>query len=290
MSVDVAAERGAQPAGPNDGPMIPARYRVVDRREETSDSVTLGLEPVDAPISEPAPGQFTMLYAFGVGEIPISVSGCPSREGALLHTIRAVGATSRALCALQRGETLGVRGPFGVGWNVGSAEGRDVLVVGGGIGLAPLRPVIREVLAERHRFGRVAILIGARTPDDLLYAEQIVGWRGARDVHVDVTVDAASRGWTGHVGLITTLLDPMPVTSASATAFLCGPEVMIRVTSRQLVDSGTSSDRVFVSLERNMHCAIRQCGHCQLGPMFVCADGPVVNWTVAGPLMAVKRW
>jgi anaerobic sulfite reductase subunit B len=273
-----------------DGPMVPARYRVTDRRQETTDSVTLSLQPVDAPIAEPEPGQFTMLYAFGVGEIPISVSGCPSREGALLHTIRAVGATSRALCALQPGEMLGVRGPFGAGWDVSRAEGRDVLVIAGGIGLAPLRPVIRHVLAERSRFGTVAFLIGARTPDDLLYAEQIDDWRSSGDIDVEVTVDAAARGWTGHVGLITTLLDPMPVDAAGATAFLCGPEVMLRVTSRQLVDAGADPNQVFVSLERNMHCAVRQCGHCQLGPLFVCADGPVVSWTVAGPLMAVRRW
>lgn len=286
MPADVASDRSDVLAAP----MMPVRYRVKDRREETSDSITLTLEPVDAPIADPQPGQFTMLYAFGIGEIPISVSGCPSREGGLQHTIRAVGATSRALCGLQPGDMVGVRGPFGVGWNLSHADGRDVLVVGGGIGLAPLRPLIREVLAERHRFGRVAILVGARTPDDLLFAEQIVGWRSVPDVHVEVTVDAASRGWMGRVGLITTLLDPMPVGPAATTAFLCGPEVMLRVTSRQLVDLHVSSDQVFVSLERNMHCAVRQCGHCQLGPLFVCADGPVVNWTVAGPLMAVRRW
>lgn len=289
MSVEVG-ERVGTAAGSENGPMVPVRYRVVGRQQETADSVTLALQPVDAPIAEPQPGQFTMLYAFGVGEIPISVSGCPSREGALLHTIRAVGATSRALCALQPGGILGVRGPFGAGWDVTRAVGRDVVVIAGGIGLAPLRPVIRDVLAERRRFGKVAFLIGARTPDDLLYAEQIDEWRSAADVDVEVTVDAAARGWTGHVGLITTLLDPMPVAAANSTAFLCGPEVMLRVTSRQLVEAGASPDQVFVSLERNMHCAIRQCGHCQLGPLFVCADGPVVSWTVAGPLMAVRRW
>jgi NAD(P)H-flavin reductase len=270
--------------------MVPVRYEVITRREETSDSVTLGLQPLDVPVGEPQPGQFMMLYAFGIGEVPISVSGCPSREGLLLHTIRAVGPTSRALCALEPGSVLGVRGPFGIGWDVGIASGGDVLVVGGGIGLAPLRPVIREVLTERDRFGEVAVLIGARTPSDLLYADEIDQWRNVDGVKVDVTVDAASRGWTGHVGLITTLLDPFPVRAGAATAYLCGPEIMLRVTSRALIAAGAEADRVYVSLERNMHCAIRQCGHCQLGPMFVCADGPVVPWSVAEPLMAVPRW
>ena len=163
--------------------------------------------PIDDPIDDPEPGQFTMLYVFGVGEVPISVSGCPRREGVLMHSVRAVGAISRALCRLEPGEALGVRGPFGVGWDVASAEGSDVLIVAGGIGLAPLRPVIREVLAGRERFGSVAILIGARTPDELLYADEIERWRALPDVHVEVTVDAATQGWTGNVGLVTTLLD-----------------------------------------------------------------------------------
>jgi NAD(P)H-flavin reductase len=272
------------------GPMVPRRYRVTDRKQETVDAVTIALEPIDEPIDEPEPGQFTMLYAFGVGEVPISVSGCPRREGALLHTIRAVGATTRALCRLEPGAVVGVRGPFGAGWNVSRAQQSDVLIIGGGIGIAPLRPVVRDVLAERVLFGSVAVLLGARTPADLLYAAEIEEWRSRADAHVAVTVDAAPRGWSGHVGLITALLDHVPVTLSQTTAFLCGPEVMIRVVARDLVDAGADAERIFVSLERNMHCAIRQCGHCQLGPLFICADGPVVTWAVAAPLLAVRRW
>ncbi len=272
------------------GPMVPTRYRVADRRQETTDSFTLALEPLDEPIAEPEPGQFTMLYAFGVGEVPISVSGCPRREGALLHTIRAVGATTRALCRLEPGAVVGVRGPFGVGWDLSRAEGSDVLVLGGGIGIAPLRPVVRDVLADRDRFGRVAVLLGARTPADLLYPAEIDTWQSRPDAHVAVTVDAAPRGWEGHVGLVTALLDRLPIRLDQTTAFLCGPEVMIRVVARDLVAAGADPARIFVSLERNMHCAVRQCGHCQLGPLFICADGPVVTWTDAAPLLAVRRW
>ena len=272
------------------GPMVPARYRVTDHRQDNADTVTISLMPIDDPIDDPQPGQFTMLYAFGVGEVPISVSGCPRHEGVLMHTIRAVGATSRALCRLEPGSVVGVRGPFGVGWDVSSAEGSDVLIVGGGIGLAPLRPVVREVLAARERFGRVALLIGARTPEDLLYAEEVERWRAVPDVHVEVTVDAASRGWNGHVGLVTALLDQLPITPSLTTSFLCGPEVMIRVVARDILEAGSPADHIRVSLERNMHCAVRQCGHCQLGPLFVCADGPVVTWAVAAVLLAVRRW
>ncbi len=282
----VSATGGHSPVGP----MVPSRYRVTDRRQENADSVTISLMPIDDPIDGAEPGQFTMLYAFGVGEVPISVSGCPRHEGVLMHTIRAVGATSRALCNLEPGSVVGVRGPFGVGWDVASAEGSDVLIVGGGIGLAPLRPVVREVLAARQRFGQVAVLIGARTPEDLLYADEVEQWRAHPDVHVDVTVDVASPGWKGHVGLVTELLQQLPVTPSSTTSFLCGPEVMIRVVAREILKSGATADRIRVSLERNMHCAVRQCGHCQLGPLFVCADGPVVTWATAADLLAVRRW
>ncbi|MGZ4770333.1 MAG: FAD/NAD(P)-binding protein [Ilumatobacteraceae bacterium] len=282
----VSAAGGRSPVGP----MVPSRYRVTDRRQENADSVTISLTPIDDPIDDAEPGQFTMLYAFGVGEVPISVSGCPRHEGMLMHTIRAVGATSRALCNLEFGSVVGVRGPFGVGWDVSSAEGSDVLIVGGGIGLAPLRPVVREVLAARERFGQVGVLIGARTPEDLLYADEVEKWRASPDVHVAVTVDVASPGWEGHVGLVTELLGELPFTPSSTTSFLCGPEVMIRVVAREILKSGATADRIRVSLERNMHCAVRQCGHCQLGPIFVCADGPVVTWATAADLLAVRRW
>ena len=272
------------------GPMVPTRYRVVDRVQETPDSVTLTIVPVDEPIDEPAPGQFSMLYAFGVGEVPISVSACPRLDGTLRHTLRAVGATTRALCGLEVGSVMGVRGPFGAGWPVAAAAGSDVLIVGGGIGLAPLRPVVREVVVGREGFGHVAVLIGARTPDDLLFGPEVDELRSRSDIHVGVTVDAAPRGWHGDVGLVTKLLDRASIAPSRTTAFLCGPEVMMRVVARDLVDGGADPERILVSLERNMHCAVRHCGHCQLGPLFICADGPVVTWAQATSLLAVRRW
>ena len=231
-----------------------------------------------------------MLYAFGAGEVPISVSACPGSGREVRHTIRAVGATTRALCGLHPGSMIGVRGPFGVGWPVAAAEGSDTLVVGGGIGLAPLRPVVHQVLAERERFGQVAVLAGARTPSDVLYQEELAEWRDGAGLQVEVTVDVAPRGWAGHVGLVTSLLESSQVGFESVTAFLCGPEVMMRVVARALIDRGADPSRILVSLERNMHCAVRLCGHCQLGPMFVCAEGPVLSWASAAPLLAVRRW
>ena len=267
--------------------MVPVRYRVSRRDQETADAVTLSLAPVDRPIVEPQPGQFTMLYAFGVGEVPISVSGCPGVEGELRHTIRGVGATTRALCRLRSGEMLGIRGPFGAGWP-SPPTGSDVVIVAGGIGLAPLRPVVRQLLANRAQLGHVALLVGARTPDDLLFRGELGEW--GTELHVALTVDAAPRGWRGDVGVVTTLVDRLPFNPAGATAYVCGPEVMMRVVAQRLVDAGTDARRLFVSLERNMQCAVRLCGHCQLGPLFVCADGPVVPWAAAEPLLAVRRW
>jgi len=269
--------------------MVPLRPRVTSREIETDDVVTLDLAAVDESIDDPRPGQFSMLYAFGAGEVPISVSACPAAGADVRHTIRAVGATTRALCRLQRGAMVGVRGPFGVGWPIAMAEGGDVVVVGGGIGLAPLRPVVHRLIAERPRFGEVAVLVGARTPADVLYREELDRWRN-HDIDVGVTVDAAGRGWTGSVGLVTKLLEHRPIHSERTTSFLCGPEIMMRNVARTLIDRGADPATIMVSLERNMHCAIRLCGHCQLGPRFLCSEGPVLSWTDAAPLLAVRRW
>jgi NAD(P)H-flavin reductase len=270
--------------------MTPVPYHVTARREETADTVTLDLAADDASLTEPLPGQFMMMYAFGVGEVPISVSGCPSDDGVLSHTIRAVGPVSHALCGLVPGRPVGLRGPFGTDWPLAAAEGRDLVVVGGGIGLAPLRPVVRRVLADRGRFGRVTLLVGARRPDSLLFASQLADWRGHFDLDVSITVDAASGDWRGDVGVVTKLLPRVPLEPARTVAVVCGPEVMIRAVARELIGLGVESERLFVSLERNMRCGLGHCGHCQLGPLFVCTAGPVVAWSTAVPLLGVRGW
>lgn len=279
----------ATAVAPPPAPLTPAAFRVAGRRDESADVVTLDLEPVAGGIGEPAPGQFTMLYAFGVGEVPISVSGCPTDDGVLRHTVRAAGAVTRALCGLAPGDPVGVRGPYGAGWPLAAADGLDLVVVGGGIGLAPLRPVLRRVVAERDRFGRVALVVGARTPDDLLFRPELTAWRGRFDCAVEITVDAAPSGWRGDVGVVTQVLPRVRFDPARTVAMVCGPEVMMRVVARHLLDAGLEPDRIHVSLERNMHCAVGHCGHCQLGPLFVCADGPVVPWSLAAPLLEVRR-
>jgi anaerobic sulfite reductase subunit B len=268
-------------------PMRPARYVVTGRHAETYDTVTLMLRAVERPIDPPRPGQFTMLYAFGVGEVPVSLSGF-ERGQVLVQTIRAVGAVTRALCAAAPGDMIGVRGPFGTDWQVSRASGRDALIVAGGIGLAPLRSVVLTALDQRARYDRVVLLAGARSPDDLIFARELETWR-RRGADVRVTVDHACRGWDGHVGLVTGLIENAIADPADTVAFVCGPEIMMRLSADMLVHCGVPASDIRVSLERNMRCGAALCGHCQLGPLLLCRDGPIVSYAQAAPLAAIKE-
>jgi anaerobic sulfite reductase subunit B len=271
---------------------VPCFYRVASRREDTADTVTLELAERAQPVPAFAPGQFAMLTAFGVGEVPISVSGLGDSGGGrarrLEHTLRAVGAVTRALHAAPPGSLIGVRGPFGTSWDVASAAGRDIVIVAGGIGLAPLRPVVLTALADRSRYGRIVLLTGARTPGDLLYADEQEHWRRG-GVEVAVTVDRADSGWSGQVGLVTALIEPAGLAPDNSVAFVCGPDVMMRFTADALAARGIPVSRIRVSLERNMRCGVGWCGHCQLGPLLVCRDGPVVGYDRAAALMRVRE-
>jgi anaerobic sulfite reductase subunit B len=268
-------------------PMRPVRYVVTGRHAETDDTVTLMLRPVGDPIDPPRPGQFTMLYAFGVGEVPVSISGF-GRGAVLVQTIRAVGAVTRALCAAAPGDMVGVRGPFGTDWGLSIADGRDVLIVAGGIGLAPLRPVVLAALDQRARYDRVVLLVGARSPDDLIFTRELETWR-RRGADVRVTVDHGQPGWDGYVGLVTGLIENAVEDPADAAAFVCGPEIMMRLCADMLVRCGVPATDIRVSLERNMQCGAALCGHCQLGPLLLCRDGPVVSYAEATPLVLIKE-
>lgn len=262
-----------QPLVDTASPMTPEFVAVRSVRDELSDTFTLELEPPPGFSFEP--GQFTMLYAFGVGEIPISISGDPGDRSVLVQTIRRVGAVTNALGSLAPGGLVGVRGPFGRPWPVESAEGKDVVIVAGGIGLAPLRPVLHHVLAHRDRYERVMLLYGSRSPSDLLYLDQLQEWRSRLDMTVLITVDSGDVDWHGSVGVVTKLVNRAPFDAKNAIAFVCGPPIMMRFTSQELEAEGVTPDRVYVSMERNMKCGIGICGHCQFGPYFVCKDGPI---------------
>jgi NAD(P)H-flavin reductase len=268
--------------------MAPVPYRVRSRSAETADTWTLELDPLGDAVL-PRAGQFDMLYAHGVGEVPISTSGDHEGDGRLTHTIRAVGPVTRVLCGLDEGAVVGVRGPFGNEWPLAEAVGGDLLVVAGGIGLAPLRPAIRHALARRDDYGAVSVLLGARTPGDLLFVGEVEEWRSRLDAEVDVTVDAAAAGWHGRVGLVTTLIPGAVVDPASAAAFVCGPEIMMVFVVRALLERGLPIERIWLSMERNMRCGVGHCGHCQLGPKLICRDGPVFRADEMMQLMEVRE-
>lgn len=271
-------------------PMVPEIFRVEKFRKETHDTFTLELRPVNrAGEHRFGAGQFNMLYKFGVGEAAISISGDPTSPNPLIHTIRAVGTVTKAMSKLKVGDTIGVRGPYGSCWPVEAAKGNDVLIIAGGIGLAPLRPVIYQVLAERRKYGKVFLLYGTRTPEDMLYRAELEKWRARFDMEVLVTVDRASSEWHGNVGVVTTLLKKLVLDPDDTVAMICGPEIMMRFVAMDLIKKELGLERIHVSMERNMKCGIGLCGHCQYGPTFICKDGPVYTYDRVIELLARRE-
>jgi NAD(P)H-flavin reductase len=275
-------------ATPAVDPMTPRIARVRRRRYEGPQVWTLDIVPDDGDLSF-MPGQFNMLTAFGVGEIPLSLSGDPSVPGPLVHTIRAVGSVSAALVKLGPHDPVGLRGPFGEGWPMTEADGRDVIIVAGGLGLAPLRSALYHLLANRARYGSIALLYGARSPRDILFRRELETWRRRLDIQIEVTVDHADANWRGHVGVVTTLLKRAAFDPLHAIALVCGPEIMMRFAIDALHDAGLADDAIFLSMERNMKCAIGLCGHCQFSTLFVCRDGPVFRYDRVRAMLALKE-
>ncbi|WP_368744585.1 FAD/NAD(P)-binding protein [Desertibaculum subflavum] len=269
--------------------MLPRVGRVRARRRDAPLVFTLEIEPAEGSLPPFAPGQFNMLTVFGVGEVPISLSGDPARPGRLIHTVRAVGPVSTALSRLDRGDPVGLRGPFGTGWPVEQAAGSDVVVVAGGLGLAPLRPALYQLLAPRRRYGRIALLYGTRSPADILFAREIDAWRRRKDIEVHVTVDHATGDWPHQVGVVTSLISRARFDPARTTALVCGPEVMMRFAIGTLQGAGVASTQIYLSLERNMKCAIGLCGHCQMGAAFICRDGPVFRHDRVRDMLALRE-
>lgn len=270
-------------------PMLPAPWRVTARRDETADTLSFDLEPVGEAACRFAPGQFNMIYLFGRGEVPISISGNAAAPERLVHTVRRVGRVTDGFAGLAPGDVVGLRGPFGTGWPMRACTGRDVLVIAGGLGLAPVRPAIYHLLQNRPRFRRVTVLYGARSPGDLLYPRELLSWSTRPDVAVAVTVDRAGPDWQGRVGVITPLVEEAAIDPANAVALVCGPGVMMGFVTEALARRGVPASAVHLTLERNMKCAIAHCGHCQLGPHFVCKDGPVLSYDRVRGLLAVRE-
>ena len=303
MTVAPTARGGSDYGGGEFGAMTPIPHRVVGRREETDDVVTLLLSPTTGAALRSRSGQFNMLTAFGVGEAAISVSSAPQDSGPLQHTVRDVGPVTHALCETHMDDLVGVRGPFGTHWvpqrpgdptDLGSSTaapglGGDVVVVAGGIGLAPLRGAVYELVA-RHSggSGRVFVIVGAREPSQIIFGRDLEAWARA-GARVEVTVDVPAPGWTGNVGLVTSLLSDVGFDPIGATALVCGPEIMMRFTARSLMDIGVDPRDIRVSLERNMQCGVAWCGHCQLGPLLLCRDGPILPYAGVVADLLIER-
>ncbi len=282
------ADRAGSPGGAPDVPLAPLPYQVRSVVRETPDTATVAVVPRGSRrIGPTRPGQFVMLYAFGIGESPIGVSD--ETDGVLYHTVRDAGRITHALTRLTPGDLLGVRGPYGHGWPMEAARGKDVVIVAGGLGLPPLRPALREILRDRDAYGRLEIVYGARTPKDLVYYAELQEWRRRADLRLQVTVDAAGRDWYGDVGVVTTRLPDARFDPERTVAFVCGPEIMMKFTAQALVGRGVPAESVWVSMERNMKCAIGLCGHCQFGPSFVCRDGPVLSYGELAPRLGVRE-
>ncbi|MGA2519627.1 MAG: FAD/NAD(P)-binding protein [Acidimicrobiales bacterium] len=272
-------------------PLVPVPYRVVATRRHTDDVTTLSLVAFDGAPPRFGPGQFNMLTVFGVGEVAISMSSSPDDDGPLEHTVRDVGAVTHALCAMPVGGIVGVRGPFGNDWGTDALAGDDAVVVAGGIGLAPLRGAVQRLVATLHTPSgpaRLYVLVGARSPDQIVFADDLERWRQA-GAEVAVTVDVAEAGWRGRVGVVTTLLPAADFDPARTSAIMCGPEVMMRFTVRDLMERGVDRSRIKVTLERNMQCGIGLCGHCQLGPYLLCRDGPIFDYAASLEQLLLQR-
>ncbi len=253
---------------------------IVGVKRQTRDTVTLTLSRSRGDVPDYRPGQFNMVGKRGVGEVPISISSSPGVEGTFDHTIRDVGSVTGVLCALKEGDSVVVRGPYGKGWPIEETRGKDLVIVGGGIGLAPLRGVICGVLARRGDFGKVDIVHGARTPEDLLFKDEFPDWDKGEETRLLLSVDRVPDGseWKHRVGVVLTLFDDLGTDPYRSIVFTCGPEIMMRFVVRSLIHRGYPPETIYVSMERRMKCGIGHCGHCQLGPKYVCLDGPVMRY------------
>jgi len=268
--------------------MMPIPFHVKEKRIESSGCVVLTIKPsAEKSLEDFKPGQFYMLYVFGHGEVPISINGDAANQDSLVFTIKDVGSVTAALCAMEKGDILGVRGPFGSAWPLEKLEGDDIVIMAGGLGCVPLRPVIRHIIDNKKKYGEVTLLYGMRRPEELLFSSEMEEW----EKHLDIrfAADAAGPDWRGVVGFVTELVKTLEVRPEKTSALVCGPENMMRFSAKALVEKGLQPSRVYVSLERNMKCGIGRCGRCQYGPHFVCKDGPVFSFDQVQHLLKIKE-
>lgn len=260
---------------------LPELASVAEIRDETYDTKTFRLafaDPARWEAFQYRPGQFVELSVFGVGEAPFCLASPRNGANAFEVTVRSTGAVTDALHQLKVGDEVGVRGPLGNGFPFDEVKGRDILFVGGGLGLPPLRPLIWEMLEAKDEFGKVTVLYGARTPQDLVYRDELERWRRRDDVEFLVSVDTADDTWEDNVGVVGTLFPKVDIDPNTTTAFVCGPPIMIRFVLSDLLSMHLSEDQIYTTLERHMRCGVGKCNHCLIGDKYVCRDGPVFSY------------
>ncbi|MCA9263016.1 MAG: FAD/NAD(P)-binding protein [Planctomycetales bacterium] len=290
MAEQVGLAQPWNPATREGNPWIPLETRIAGIRKDLADVASYELAFTDSDVAKRyrfLPGQFNMLYLPGFGESAISISSDAEDRQTLTHTVRFVGNVTRALSRCERGDHVYLRGPFGSSWPVEECRGADLVIAAGGIGLAPLRPVLYHIINHREDFGRVCLLYGARTPASLLYREEMQEWKAAR-IEVLVTVDMAEDSWKGEIGVVPGLFGRIALRSDRTVVLTCGPEIMIRFVINEAITRGVAPERIFLSMERNMSCAMGFCGHCQLGPTFICRDGPVFSFPQMEPYLNLE--
>ncbi|MEJ0017435.1 MAG: FAD/NAD(P)-binding protein [Acetobacteraceae bacterium] len=270
-------------------PMLPRQFRIAQVTREVPGVFTWTLKSLDRRGFGFQPGQFNMVWLPGVGEIPLSISGDCREPYTLVHTIRAVGPVTNMMQQARPGTVVGVRGPFGRPWPIEAAVGCDVIFVTSTVGLAPLRPLIVEVLHRRDDFGKVVICYGSRGTEDILFEADLHEWRARFDTNVHVTVHAAHSGYRGRVGGVAAAINIARIDGAATQAFVCRSEALTRQAVATLGERGVTGDRVWVTLERSMKCGIGLCGHCQFGPSFMCKDGPIYRFDQIEALYSVRE-
>lgn len=281
--VETGVSGPQQPMTSNPYGINPAKIQM--KRRESDDIDTYRFRLVDPAVRRAyrfSAGQFNMVYVFGVGEVAISIVSDPDEPEWLDHTIRVVGRVTKAIAQLDVGDVLGIRGPFGRGWPLADLREKDIVVVTGGLGCAPVVGAIEYIFRRRRDFGAVKILHGVKTPHDLLYRERFDAWRRQPDTEVYLTSDRADKSWRFHVGVVTELFHAVRFEPAKTAVLMCGPEIMMRLGAPILIERGIPAGAIYVSLERHMECGIGLCGHCQLGPYFLCKDGPVMSYEQVG--------
>ncbi|QMT60929.1 FAD/NAD(P)-binding protein [Legionella sp. PC997] len=267
---------------PKFDPYVPLEAIIVEKIEESSTIFTLHLCLLDSERQEQflfAPGQFNMLYLYGVGEVAISIVSDPERKDILTHTIRAIGRVTKALQKLQPGDRIGVRGPYGRGWPLEQTKGKDIVVLTGGLGCAPSVSIIQYILARREQYGHLSILQGVKHSEDFIFRKQYAIWQKSPNTIIHVAADQAGPKWPWAVGYVTDMIDKLNLNPENTIVMMCGPEMMMNTAVKALYKRGISEHDIYLSMERNMECGIAQCGHCQYGGFFICKDGPVFAYS-----------